>query len=181
MSLDHLGLGNAYASVGESHRALEQYEHALNLARKIGFRSAEKDALASMGNVYKNLGEPLRALSYYEEALRIARELSDLHGEGVTLTNIGNVYIDIGDFQMSGNYFAQALEVLRATGDRRAEALTLFNRAVLYEKLHQVADAIRDGQIALQPLLQVEDPNADMVREQISKWRKQQNESTRER
>src|SRR5205814_552546 len=82
----HLGnLGNAYAALGQTRRAIEFYEQRLVIAREIGDRRGEGNALGNLGNAYAALGETRRAVEFYEQQLTITREIGDRRGEGSAL------------------------------------------------------------------------------------------------
>ena len=73
----HLGnLGNAYANLGETRRAIEFYEQRLVIAREIGDRRGEGNALGNLGVAYKNLGETERAVECMEAAVKILKRLN---------------------------------------------------------------------------------------------------------
>ncbi len=68
----HLGnLGLAYATLGDSHRAIEFYEQQLVIIREIGDRRGEGAALGNLGNAYADLGDAPRAIEFGEAALRL--------------------------------------------------------------------------------------------------------------
>ena len=77
-------LGNCYADLGQTARAIEYYEQALAIAREIGDRRGEGTDLGNLGNCYADLGQTARAIEYYEQALAIAREIGDRRGEGTS-------------------------------------------------------------------------------------------------
>jgi tetratricopeptide (TPR) repeat protein len=82
-------LGNAYAALGEVHKAIECTEQHLAIARETGDRSGEGAALGNLGNAYADLGEAHKAIEYHEQALVIDREIGDRYGEGNALGNLG--------------------------------------------------------------------------------------------
>ena len=89
-------LGNCYADLGQTRRAIEFYEQALAIAREIGDRRGEGTDLGNLGICYADLGQTRRAIEFYEQALAIAREIGDRRGEGNRLGNLGNRYADLG-------------------------------------------------------------------------------------
>ena len=62
------------------------------------------------------------------------------------------------------------MEIARETGDRRGEGTMLYNRAVALDKLGRRDEAIADARAALQIYEQIEDPNADQVRQALADW-----------
>jgi tetratricopeptide (TPR) repeat protein len=67
-------VGVAYADLGEVERAIGYHEQALVIAREIGDRRGEGNAL---GIAYARLGEVERATGLLEQALRIGQEIKD--------------------------------------------------------------------------------------------------------
>lgn len=89
MEATHLGnLGNAYADLGETRRAIEFYEQALAIDREIGDRRGKGNALGYLGLAYADLGETRRAIEFYGQALAIDREIGERRGKGNTLFNM---------------------------------------------------------------------------------------------
>src|ERR1043165_9788774 len=73
--------------VGESERAIQFHEQHLTIAREIGDRRGEGNALCNLGVVYYSQGNAQRAIHLYEQYLTIAREIGDRRGEGSALCN----------------------------------------------------------------------------------------------
>jgi tetratricopeptide (TPR) repeat protein len=108
-------LGNAYAALGDAHKAIEYYEQALAIAREIGDRRSEGSGLGMLGNAYAALGDARKAIEYYEQALAIAREIGDKQSESIWIGNLG-FRTDTSKNIDSG------LQISQHIGDRRTEA-----------------------------------------------------------
>jgi len=133
-----MGLGLAYADLGDARRAIEYYEQALVIHREIcaasqsaaeraAARRGEGTVLGNLGSAYLQLGDARRAIGYYEQRLEIAREIGDRRGEGTVLGNLGSAYLQLGDARCAIGYYAQRLEIAREIGDRRGEGHALGN------------------------------------------------------
>ena len=83
-----IGLGNAYADLGDYDLALEYHSQSLKIAHKIPDRSIEGRALGSLGLIYCQLGDYSKAIEYQLQSLEIKRQIKDLEGEGNSLTNL---------------------------------------------------------------------------------------------
>jgi tetratricopeptide (TPR) repeat protein len=139
----HLGnLGNAYAALGETRRAIELYEQALAIDREIGDRRGEGADFGNLGNAYADLGEPRRAIEYYEQALTIDREIGDRRGEGAALVNLGVAYKNLGEPRRAIEHYEQQLVIVREIGDRRGEGNALGNLGNAYAALGEPRRAI---------------------------------------
>jgi tetratricopeptide (TPR) repeat protein len=84
------------------------------MAREIGDRRGEGNALGNLGIAYADLGETGRAIEYYEHRLLIAREVGDRGGEGQALGNLGNAYADLGETRRGIKFLRAALEICEA-------------------------------------------------------------------
>ena len=163
-------LGVAHGQLGETRRAIEYYEQVLEIARETGDRRGEGNALGNLGVAYRQLGETRRAIEYYEQRLKITRETGDRRGEGTTLGNLGVAYRRLGELRHAIEYYEQQLKITRETGDRRGEGNALWNRALALDELGRRDEAIADAHAALQIYEQIEDPNADKVRQSLADW-----------
>jgi tetratricopeptide (TPR) repeat protein len=135
-------LGNAYAALGETRRAIQFHEQALSILREIGDRRGEGNALGNLGLAYTELGETRRAIQFFEQRLTIAREIGDRRGEGAALGNLGNAYADLGETRRSIQLYEQDLAIAREIGDRRGEGAVLGNLGIAYADLGETRRAI---------------------------------------
>jgi tetratricopeptide (TPR) repeat protein len=143
MEAVHLGnLGNAYADLGETRKAIDYYEQALAIAREIGDRRGEGNALGSLGSAYYLLGETRKAIDYYEQALVIIREIGYRMGEGNVLDNLGIAYCLLGETRKAIEYHEQALAIAREIGDRRGEGNALGSLGNAYYHLFETRKAV---------------------------------------
>ncbi len=76
-------LGNAYADLGEPRRAIEYYEQHLAIAREIGDRRGEGNALFNMSLSLDQLGERAQAVAGAEAALQIYEQIESPHAKKV--------------------------------------------------------------------------------------------------
>jgi tetratricopeptide (TPR) repeat protein len=135
-------LGLAYAALGDARRAIEFYEEWLTIAREIGARVNEGNALGSLGNAYKDLGESQRAIGFYEQALNIARETGDRRNEGIALTNLGSAHLILRETRRAIEFYEQRLSIAREIGDRLGEGNALSGLGVAYFDLGETRRAI---------------------------------------
>ncbi|MGB3517256.1 MAG: tetratricopeptide repeat protein, partial [Elainellaceae cyanobacterium] len=80
-----LSLGNAHHALSQYAKAIEYYEQNLAIAREIGDRRGEGNALGGLGNAYDGLSQYAKAIEYHEQRLAIAREVGDCSEEGRAL------------------------------------------------------------------------------------------------
>jgi len=135
-------LGNTYDRLGDYPRAMGYHEQALTIARQMGDRRGEGNALGNLGNAYHRLGDHPKAMGYHEQALTISRQIGDRQGEGATLGNLGLAYHRLGDYPKAMGYHEQHLAVARQIGDRQGEGNALGNLGLAYGRLGDYAQAI---------------------------------------
>jgi len=82
----------------------------LKIAREIGDRRGEGNALGNLGNAYAALGETKRAIEFYEQRLKIAQEIGDRQGESNACWNYGLALEKLAEF-------GRAAELMQVTVD----------------------------------------------------------------
>ena len=113
---------------------------------------------------------PRERIRWLEASAEAAGKLGNRDREGMALGNLGLAYAALGETRRAIEYYEQRLEMARETGDRRGEGTVLWNRADEYMKVGRRDEAIADARAALQIFEQIEDPNADKVREALAAW-----------
>ena len=131
---------------------------SLVIAREIGDRRGEGNALGNLGIAYADLGQAERAIGFYEQHLAIAREIGDRRGEGNALGNLGIAYAGLGQAERAIGFYEQQLAIAREIGDRRGEGNALGNLGLAYAALGQVERAIGLLEQALQIGQEIKDP-----------------------
>lgn len=86
---------NTLESVSNLVQTTKDAEEALELARKIGWRSAEAFALLTLAQSLGSKGEYIKALSYANESLSITLEIQHLQWLTFTHTTLGVLYLDL--------------------------------------------------------------------------------------
>lgn len=169
---NHMGnLGNAYADLGETQKAIEYYEKALRIAREIGDRRGEGHSLGNLGLAYTKLGNVEKAFEYLEEDLVLARQIGDRRAEGNALGNLGSAYLQRSQREKAIEYYEKTIVIFREIGDRRGEGTALWNKALALDTLARRGEAIKCAEEALAIFEAIEDPGAAKVRAALAEWR----------
>jgi tetratricopeptide (TPR) repeat protein len=100
--------------LGDARKAIEFYEQYLSIAREIGDRRGEGNALGNLGNAYADFGDARKAIEFYEQQLIIVREIGDRRGEGNALANLGMAYKNLGEKEKARKVWQAALIIYRA-------------------------------------------------------------------
>ena len=128
---------------GETRKAIEYYEQALDIAREIGDRRGEGAALGNLGNAYADLGEPARPSSTTSRRWPSPGRSATGGAKGPTWATWGLAYADLGEPRKAIEYYEQALAIAREIGDRRGEGLALGNLGLAYCRLGETAQGHR--------------------------------------
>jgi len=135
-------LGEAYDDLGEKRQALEEYDLALDLARRGGDRLGEGRAHNDIALVYDRTGEYRKAIEHYKASAEIFRSL------GLTLDaermnqSMGWTYRNIGMLHEALDILQSGLPYLHEKGDRDGEAGAYNNIGLVYDDLGEPRKAL---------------------------------------
>ncbi|HKX32796.1 MAG TPA: tetratricopeptide repeat protein [Blastocatellia bacterium] len=135
-------LGFAYHALGETRRAIEFSQQALEITRRTGDRKGELRALSTLSIAYITLGEASLAIEFSQQQVASAREIGDRRSEGWALGNLGEAYSVQGDKKRAIEFQKQWLMIARETGDRRNEGWALGRLAGAYADLGEARRAV---------------------------------------
>ncbi len=79
-------------------KAIEYYNQALTITRKIGDQQGEGSNLNGLGNAYLSLGQYDKAIKCYNQMLTIAQKIGGRRDEGTDLNNLGIAYLMLGQY-----------------------------------------------------------------------------------
>ena len=142
-------LGNAYADLGNAHKAVHLHGKALVIARELRDRKTEGNALSNLGNAYGELGDIHKSVHCFGRALLIAREVSDSRNEGNALGSLGIACVSLGDSYKAINYFQQWLLIVRKNADLHGESMALMNLGIAYGGLGDNQKAVQFYELTL--------------------------------
>ena len=82
------GLGRVYENISDPKNAIETYEIAEKLARKIGDPTIVASVLNNLGTVYVEKGNYVKAQEIFSQGLDVAAQAQRRYGELITLANL---------------------------------------------------------------------------------------------
>lgn len=138
--------------MGNLLAARQQYEQALAIARSIGDRTGEGQALGELGSLLNDEGKPAEAVARYEEALEILREIGDRPNQGRALALLGEALVAQGRLEAAADVLIEAVEIWESLrpGLSDADQVSLFEtQASTYRLLQQVLIDLGKTQEAL--------------------------------
>jgi eukaryotic-like serine/threonine-protein kinase len=103
-------IGDLQSGQGHSQRALQTYQRALLMLRKLGEQEKTGAVLNNMALVYLNEGQLERAEQFFREALADFRQAGDEPNELTALANMADVRFLRGDLPGAGRLYQQGLE-----------------------------------------------------------------------
>jgi DNA-binding SARP family transcriptional activator/Tfp pilus assembly protein PilF len=128
---------------GHFPEAIIIHTHARNVARRVGQRADEGNALSSLGLVAWWQGRYEQAADNLQQAVMLSREAGDYNGQAIALANLGIVEGQQGRYEQAADYLRQALAMVRETGDRVGETSALVNLGMVEDqqgRYEQAAD-----------------------------------------
>ena len=110
-------LGMAWKAKGAYDKAIDYYERALELGRKVLGREHPKVAtyLNNLGTAWDSKGAYYKAIGYYKQALEIdSKVLGEEHPDTATdLNNLGEAWRAKGEYDKAIDHYEQALAIVR--------------------------------------------------------------------
>ncbi len=111
LSEAYLRQGDLYTLTHEFRLAERELSRSLRVARELGDRAAERNALRSIGLLRWHQERNEEAISLQKQALAIDRELGDPEGMMIDLSNLGNLYKGLGRYDDALELLQEAVEV----------------------------------------------------------------------
>ena len=109
------GIGILFAEMGESDKALQTLQTALNLYKQKGEEAWTAFPLSNIGNYYlEYLDQPDLALNYFQQTLKLDQKYGPVKGEVISLENLGLAYHELGQYNRAIEYYLQSLEIAKA-------------------------------------------------------------------
>lgn len=126
-------LSNFYLEqIKNTKKALEYSLKGLQIAKQMGARSFEANALVGVGNIYYNANEYKQSLDYYLQALDILDSLGAQNSAATVDNNIGSSYSGLNEYDKSVEYYQKALNIYRKLDNTDGVATALANIGNVY-------------------------------------------------
>ena len=120
-------IGRVLETQGKYGRAIEYFEKALNIDRKLEQDDKISIGLANIGNIFKSGKQYDTAIKYYENALDIDKKLGQGDKVVLQLANIGGVYETQGKYVKAWKYYEEALDTAETVNQDNNIAIGLAN------------------------------------------------------
>lgn len=161
----HNHLSRIYVSQQEYSAAITSSQRALILARQVGDRIGEANALANFGysEVLQIQAEnPMdfqqyeRILPYLEQGLKLSEQLEDRPSQALCTNSLGIVLVVMGKNQAAIPVLEQGMQIAEVIGDQWLVSLNYYYLAEAYRELGNIEDTIYSGSLAMYLMYQIE-------------------------
>jgi len=157
---------------GRPGDVLTHAQHALELFYAAGNRLWQAAALNTVGCGHAMLGHSHQALAACSQALKLMQQLNDRDGQAATWDSLGYAYRGLGNHDQSAGCYQRAIDLYRVMGDRYYEADSLIHLGDTYDAADRPDDARTAWKQALQILEELDHPDADQLRADLSVGRR---------
>ncbi|HSH04741.1 MAG TPA: adenylate/guanylate cyclase domain-containing protein [Anaerolineae bacterium] len=134
-------LAHIFDKKDKDDRALQLYEEALAIYRRLGDRRGEGRALNGLGNLASERREYATARRYYEQNLAISQAIGDRSGEAWAWWWLGQICLQQKQFEEALQHYRQTLSLRQEIGDELGVAMAWnhMGRAALYNQDFELA------------------------------------------
>ncbi|MDF7812307.1 ATP-binding protein [Hymenobacter sp. YC55] len=115
-------------------------QQALSLARSIGYRHGEGEALNRLGAALRE-SNLARALQLFQQSLHLAEQTQDRPLQAQNLRSIGIIYVYLRERQQAMSYYFRALRIGEALHDEHRVVIELSNIGLAYDVFNQLDSA----------------------------------------
>jgi DNA-binding SARP family transcriptional activator len=129
--------------------AIEEFQRAVAIRRRVGEPKPLAWALGNLGNQYARAGRDGEATAYLTECLTMLESLGERTLTGIALNNLGWAHYRAGRFVPAIDCYRRAAAIAREVHDAQAASFAEGNLAIVYAKKHRHRDALRRWQRAL--------------------------------
>ena len=126
----------AYEALGETSKAIEDYEKAISL------NSEKPYALNNLGILHHSLGNHYQSARYFAEAQSHIAGTSSY--KEIAYVNEAYIHISTGEVQRAIDSFTRIIEIDKIYNSSRRSPRLLFDRAVIYARSGNFQSAIND-------------------------------------
>ena len=155
-------LGTAYIRMEDTGKAVQSFEHCLQLQKQIGNDNGIVDALISLGLAYFKAGDNQASVKHLEDALMWfeflpEEDAASSTGKAVCLDHLGNVYSKMGRPSKAVEHYKKSLVVKREINDMTGEARCRVRIGLEYLSLSNLQEAYYEFESALKLFEKLED------------------------
>jgi tetratricopeptide (TPR) repeat protein len=139
----YAGKGAVHFLMSEFRASIEAHQHLLEVARQLGDRHKEAEALHQIGFGFFYAHEFEQAFEFSHQAQALASEVGNQNMLAASLYVIAHVHAVTGKLDEAAHGFEAALRVSREAGDKGYEGFNLFMLGQLYNWKGEYEQSLR--------------------------------------
>jgi tetratricopeptide (TPR) repeat protein len=139
----YAGKGAVHFLMSEFRASIEAHQHLLEVARQLGDRHKEAEALHQIGFGFFYAHEFEQAFAFSHQAQALASEVGNQNMLAASLYVIAHVHAVTGKLDEAAHGFEAALRVSREAGDKGYEGFNLFMLGQLYNWKGEYEQSLR--------------------------------------
>lgn len=116
----------------QSQAALQSFQQALKIYRRINNSLGAGESIRLIGRAYYNLKDEKKAMTYFDRALQIAETIKNRELKGKTLLALGILY-SLKEPKRAISYYEEALKIAKAINNFDLQARVNFNLGREYQ------------------------------------------------
>lgn len=152
----HSAYGDLYSSDEKGEEAIQEYETALGIQKKIKDSFNICISQNNIGVVHQHNGNYTMAIDYFTRTVKLAEAFKNTYLMALGYANIATVYTDQGNYKMSLDYLQRSLALREKDEDIENVASTVLNMGDIYLKNRDTVKAGIYYTRALNTFLQTE-------------------------
>lgn len=114
----YAGLGTALRAIGKLYKAIEVFNIAWGIYKKIDDVEGQAYVLWARGGTLRFMGSLKQAFESFKKSLTLYKRLGDRAGIGYSLCGLGGVSRIMGDFEKSLEFYTEANAVFKKIKDK---------------------------------------------------------------
>jgi tetratricopeptide (TPR) repeat protein len=166
-------LAKAYSILNQKEKALDYYNHALNIINLSGNRIEQASILNNIGTVYANLSQNEDALKLLEQARTLVDGEDDPLTKANIYNNLGSVQFALGDIDRALDTLEHAVNLVPSLDDNDLINRIYYNLAITEYTKGDLNKSIIHLRYALEIGKNKVDPDFDLDLELLSEMEKE--------
>ena len=148
--------GQILIDSGEEVIANQKLNESLEIAKKIGDKRRQMNAIGAMGNYCMTIAAADKAEAHFRQARELAREIEDRQSEIGFHGNIGAILEWKGNLQEASQIFKDVAAFVHEAGNKHAELQAYLHLVNVHSKMNDFAHVVNYAQQGI-PLAQESD------------------------
>ncbi len=142
MSLSHLNLGLAYATVSDVDKSFKHLKKSIEIDSLLKNKDGVSKGYNNLGVMYSQVGDFYNSLKCYTKAYNISFQLKNRSDMSKYLTNIGNIYYQTKEYPKALSNYLHSVNIKKQLSDKMGIANTYNNIGAVYAEKNMLDSTI---------------------------------------